>query len=88
VAGHSTLEERELRMALVMTGGVSLAVWMGGVSAEIYRAVKQDGPYEDLCAFTATRVAVDIISGSSAGGLNGALLGAATSGPCAGERWA
>jgi hypothetical protein len=48
VAGHSTLEERELRMALVMTGGVSLAVWMGGVSAEIYRAVKQDGPYEDL----------------------------------------
>ena len=31
----------ELRIALVMNGGVSLAVWMGGVTSEIYRLVKE-----------------------------------------------
>ena len=64
-------------MALVMTGGVSLAVWMGGVSAELYRLVKREGVYGDLLALTDTRVTVDITSGSSAGGLNGVFFGAA-----------
>ena len=73
----STAVDRELRMALVMTGGVSLAVWMGGVSAELYRLVKREGVYGDLLALTDTRVTVDITSGSSAGGLNGVFLGAA-----------
>ena len=31
---------RVVRLAVVMTGGVSLAVWIGGVVAEIYRAVR------------------------------------------------
>jgi hypothetical protein len=31
----------ELRLATVMTGGVSLAVWMGGVTAEIGRLLDQ-----------------------------------------------
>jgi hypothetical protein len=31
--------ERELRIAPVMTGGTSLSVWMGGVTAELYRVL-------------------------------------------------
>ena len=68
-------QERELRLALVMTGGVSLAVWMGGVAAELYRASKSEGLYGRLLAVTATTLKIDVIAGSSAGGLNGALLG-------------
>jgi hypothetical protein len=39
----------ELRLALVMNGGVSLAVWMGGVAHEIdlLRRASQDGPAGD-----------------------------------------
>ena len=70
-------DTRELRLGLVMTGGVSLAVWMGGVSAEIFRCIKQTGLYGDLSRLTETRVIVDVMSGSSAGGLNGAFLGTA-----------
>lgn len=68
---------RELRLALVMTGGVSLAVWMGGVSGEVFRCIGSEGLYGDLCDLTATRVVVDVMSGSSAGGMNGAFLGTA-----------
>lgn len=58
-----------------MTGGVSLAVWMGGVALEIDRLRRRHpGVYADLLDLTATRVRLDVISGSSAGGLNGALL--------------
>lgn len=68
-------QEQELRLAVVMTGGVSLAVWMGGVALEIDRLRRRHpGVYADLLGLTATRVRVDVISGSSAGGLNGALL--------------
>ena len=68
---------RELRLALVMTGGVSLAVWMGGVAGEVFRCIRNEGLYGDLCDLTATRVVVDVMSGSSAGGMNGAFLGTA-----------
>ena len=71
------MEYRELRLAMVMTGGVSLAVWMGGVSAEVFRAMRKEGLYGDLCDLTATDLVVDVIAGASAGGLNGALLGTA-----------
>ena len=40
---------RVVRLAVVMTGGVSLAVWIGGVVAEIYRAVRGAGIYGALC---------------------------------------
>ena len=66
---------QELRLAVVMTGGVSLAVWMGGVTLEIDRLRRRkSGVYADLLDLTASKVRVDVISGSSAGGLNGALL--------------
>lgn len=68
-------DRQELRLAVVMTGGVSLAVWMGGVALEIDRLRRRSsGLYADLLDLTDSKVRVDVISGSSAGGLNGALL--------------
>jgi patatin-related protein len=68
-------EKQELRLAVVMTGGVSLAVWMGGVAHELNRLVRADGDiYRRLLELTATTARVDVIAGTSAGGLNGALL--------------
>jgi patatin-related protein len=65
----------ELRLALVMNGGVSLAVWMGGVSNEIFRLVTQKHPvYAALLDLTHTTARVDVISGTSAGGVNGTAL--------------
>lgn len=64
----------ELRLAVVMNGGVSLAVWIGGVTHEVNRAVSGAGLYGQLLALTATVARVDVISGTSAGGINGAML--------------
>jgi DeoR/GlpR family transcriptional regulator of sugar metabolism len=33
-------DQRELRLAVVMTGGVSLAIWMGGVALELDRLLQ------------------------------------------------
>lgn len=74
---------RELRLALGMRGGVSLAVWIGGACAEIdtlRRAGGEDPPGSfyrrllDAAGFEG--VQVDVLAGASAGGLNGALLAA------------
>src|SRR5579863_5554466 len=75
-------EYEELRLALVMNGGVSLAVWIGGVANEINRAVardrrRADPVYTALLDLTAAQARVDVISGTSAGGINGGLLGLA-----------
>lgn len=67
----------ELRIALAMTGGVSLAVWMGGVSHEINRMLHGEGAYGQILDALRTKPRVDIVAGASAGGLNGALLAAA-----------
>lgn len=70
--------EEELRLALVMNGGVSLAVWMGGVSNEIFRLVTRQHPvYRRLLEMTRTTARVDVVSGASAGGVNGAALATA-----------
>jgi len=61
-----------------MTGGVSLAVWMGGVTLEIRRLVCADAAWGALLDLMGTTAVVDIVSGTSAGGINGALLAAAT----------
>lgn len=71
-------EVREIRLAVVMTGGVSLAVWIGGVAAEIHRAVSGVGLYGALCRETRSDVVLDVITGASAGGVNGAFLATAT----------
>ena len=73
---------QELRLALVFNGGVSLAVWMGGVAKEIdrvrsafYRGDAAVDPYRDLLDAVETELITDVIAGTSAGGINGALLG-------------
>lgn len=91
-------EVRELRLALVCYGGVSLAVYMHGIAKEIQALVVASAAYEkgmhvnpfssdttehawwklldDQAQRTGvrTRVVVDIISGTSAGGINGICL--------------
>ena len=68
----------ELRIATIMTGGISLAVWMGGVAAEMLRLADPQGAYADLLRRRGyERVRIDVISGTSAGGLNGTFLAAA-----------
>ncbi len=79
----STKKRTELRLALGMRGGVSLAVWIGGACAEIdeLRRAKSVGKgfwWEVLQATDKyDRVVVDVLAGASAGGLNGVLFAAA-----------
>jgi patatin-related protein len=58
----------------VVYGGVSLAVYMNGVCREFYNAVRGRGVYKLIKALTDSDIVVDIISGTSAGGINGVLL--------------
>ena len=77
----------QLRLAISMRGGVSLAVWIGGALAEI-DVLRRSRPSTgvtasadpnapiyaqllDLAGYTS--VQVDVLSGASAGGLNGAI---------------
>ncbi|MFE3554560.1 hypothetical protein ACFXKW_06770 [Streptomyces sp. NPDC059193] len=77
----------ELRLALAMRGGVSLAVWMGGACCEtaaLRRAAPRPADAEpepgtslyrallDACGYD--DVDIDVVVGTSAGGLNGVLL--------------
>ncbi len=66
--------DREVRLGLVLYGGVSLAVYMGGVAEELHGAVRGRGVYGLVKALIRSDVVVDIVSGTSAGGINGALL--------------
>lgn len=91
---------RELRLALVCYGGVSLAVYMHGITVELQRLVAAsavfcrdpdgDNPFppdstewvywKALRAIASSsdgvtlRVVVDVIAGTSAGGINGIVL--------------
>lgn len=82
---------KELRLALVCYGGVSLAVYMHGLAQELHRLVIASTPakqtpdgtqaiYRELLDALAvedgvrTCVVIDIISGTSAGGINGVSL--------------
>jgi hypothetical protein len=57
-----------------MYGGVSLAVYINGVTQEFFRAVHGRRIYRLIKAITDSDVVVDAISGTSAGGINGILL--------------
>jgi predicted acylesterase/phospholipase RssA len=94
-------DRTEIRVALVLNGGVSLAVWMSGVVREIdliRRASCDEGlpeprtlmerenhaaeqrhyeTWRRIAAAKGIRVVVDIIAGTSAGGLNGTIFGMA-----------
>ena len=82
----------------MLNGGVSLAVWMGGVALELDRLVKA-GQGETtrriraMLRWPESTARVDVISGTSAGGVNGAALalaqvnGGPTWPPCATSGW-
>ena len=69
-------------LALVMNGGVSLAVWMNGVTHAIANCRRADAPndqpsravWQRHLDSADTRLTVDVIAGTSAGGLNGTVL--------------
>lgn len=65
---------REHRLGLVVYGGVALAIYMNGICQEFYNAVRGRGIYKLIKALTDADIVVDIISGTSAGGINGVLL--------------
>ena len=71
--------KNEVRAGLVLYGGVSLAIYIYGVALEFLRVMRAaDGeagnPYKELLDKTESKMVVDIISGTSAGGINGVLL--------------
>ncbi|MBU2662635.1 patatin-like protein [Actinoplanes bogorensis] len=68
------IPKEEIRFAVVLNGGVSLAVWMGGAVHEIDRVTRRDGPYAALLDLVGAEARADVISGTSAGGINGAAL--------------
>ncbi|MEU7550783.1 DUF3376 domain-containing protein [Streptomyces sp. NPDC044571] len=73
----------ELRLALAMRGGLGLAVWTGGACCETaaLRAAAGQAPGPDTGLYAALLKAcgyedvdIDVLVGTSAGGLNGVLL--------------
>ena len=73
---------REVRLGLVLYGGVSLAIYIYGVAYEFWRLTRanakaETNEYTKLLEKLQLRATVDIISGASAGGINGVLLGKA-----------
>ncbi|MFD9503392.1 patatin-like protein [Streptomyces sp. NPDC060035] len=89
--GAITHERSELRLAATFTGGVSLAVWMGGVAREmnlLAGACRSEvsaptaqadqqvrAKYRQLLDLLMLDVSIDVLSGTSAGGINAAFLG-------------
>ncbi|HEY5857416.1 MAG TPA: patatin-like phospholipase family protein [Aldersonia sp.] len=73
-------KKKEVRYGLVLNGGVSLAVWMGGVTHELNRLRlaseddDSDSVWREILDHAGRSIAVDLIAGTSAGGLNGAVL--------------
>ncbi len=72
---------REVRLGLALNGGVSLAIWIGGVADELLRAVSAgeghplaQAEWVDLCSELDLVVQIDVVVGTSAGGVNGAFL--------------
>ncbi len=76
------LGRRQLRLALSMNGGVSLAVWIGGAVCEIDRMRRRDADAEADPFWSTLLTAsgyepeaqVDVMAGASAGGLNAVML--------------
>ncbi len=87
---------REIRFAVVMYGGISLAIYMNGIAQELLTLVKSTANdaeptgtaqvYRDIATYLSNHTSakvkqpfrhkfvVDIISGTSAGGINGICL--------------
>lgn len=63
-----------MRFALAMNGGVSLAIWIGGVANEVLRLCRRRGEYAPLVDLLNVRVHADVLNGASAGGINAVFL--------------
>src|SRR5690625_1099093 len=74
VDNGASADLEEIRFACVFNGGVSLAVWMGGVAHEINELTGAGAAYAPLLRLLRVRARADVISGTSAGGINGAAL--------------
>ncbi|WP_217560892.1 patatin-like protein [Streptomyces sp. GbtcB6] len=76
--GSLDIDGQDVRLAVVMNGGVSLAVWISGVTQELHRlATARRGPgraYLPLLELLRATARVDVMAGTSAGGINGAFL--------------
>jgi patatin-related protein len=83
--GDSEFEEfdrQDVRIAVVMNGGVSLAVWISGVALELHHLVQASragaqgagSEYAGVLDLLHATARVDVIAGTSAGGLNGGFL--------------
>ncbi|MBF6047255.1 patatin-like protein [Streptomyces sp. NRRL B-1677] len=72
------IDRQDIRVAVVMNGGVSLAVWIGGVAVELHHLAMarrwDQAVYRPLLDLLHADARVDVIAGTSAGGLNGAFL--------------
>ncbi|WP_410564123.1 patatin-like protein [Amycolatopsis sp. cmx-4-61] len=75
--------QQEIRLAMTMVGGASLAIWMGGVATETSQLLRQSrrdtapGLYRKLLDLLRASVSIDVLTGTSAGGINAACLGLA-----------
>jgi len=78
-------DAQDIRLAVVLNGGVSLAVWISGVTHELNELVQASrrrsighGPasdtYGDLLGILQATARIDVIAGTSAGGINGGFL--------------
>jgi patatin-related protein len=84
------VRDKELRLALICYGGISLAVYMHGVTKEIWNATRASARVDTASpavsgyralldhiaakAQIGVRIIPDIIAGASAGGINGVFL--------------
>ncbi|MFD9958097.1 patatin-like protein [Amycolatopsis sp. NPDC058986] len=84
-SGKETPEpwRQEIRLAMTMVGGASLAVWMGGIASETSQVLhasrdeKTESVYRRLIDLLHVTVSIDVLTGTSAGGINAACLGLA-----------
>jgi len=79
-AGEDEWYRQQIRVDVVLNGGVSLAVWMSGVVLELHHlglASQRRGPWDTYCDvldLLRASARIDVIAGTSAGGLNGAFF--------------
>src|SRR5215210_4344261 len=71
--------EADVRFGLVLYGGVSLAIYIYGVVLEFWRLMRasegrEANAYSELLSDANVTASVDVISGTSAGGINGIVL--------------
>jgi hypothetical protein len=76
--GRDDDHDEEVRFAVVLHRGVSLAIWMGGVTYEIDRLTGTwpgaDNVYGRVLDLVQARAHADVIVGTSMGGINGVFL--------------